>query len=247
MRLARTSVIAYVGKAARALPRIRARIVKTGHKTAQNHVDKVIPPTDLQSVRPGLFVPSAPIHYTRVHPQPFYLVFNLTGYEADKLRVIFRDVCAGEHHILPDHDSFFVTKIVESIAFVDSATPYAQHIEICFCSFGNKIIVFFYVDRPDKAFRRHPIRPFYKNLLPVYDEFISRNIFPDRFLQEFYFPKSQSSSPLINDLSVPYKFHLIGVQRLRTFPRRIPQPRIVDAKVLKIFLPFYSALERFPL
>ena len=70
---------------------------------------------------------------------------------------VFGVGAAGEHEILPNHNSVAVCKLIEGVCFVDAATPDADHVGVAFHEVAEGCFVAFLAKAGQQGVARNPV------------------------------------------------------------------------------------------
>jgi hypothetical protein len=163
-----------------------------------------------------------------VVPESFNVVYEFLLHIL-KLRWSRRIHPISEHELLPDHDSFFVTDIVESVVFVGSTTPDSNEVEISLnCGF-NSIDIDLFRDSRHEHIRRDIICSLRKNPYAINDE-VEALAYSVILLHELDGSETDIVGLLVNDLIVGNKLKSHWVQILFAVSSRPPESWVVYGK-----------------
>ena len=93
-------------------------------------------------------------------------------------------LCTGEHKVLPYHYSQFIAQFIKLFVFVNSSTPYPQHIHIRFSCHIKKFFVIFRLYPGQNVISRYPIGTLCKYAFTInskYEAFTFDVFFPYQF------------------------------------------------------------------
>src|SRR5205085_7858218 len=108
-------------------------------------------------MNPLVFVVAAPQRHAGMVAQTAYLVTRLGFYLLDKAARMLWIHGASKHKILPDQDTQLIAELVEDLMFIDSTTPYPQHVHMGLLRCSQQHVIAFCANRPDKRGSGDPI------------------------------------------------------------------------------------------
>jgi hypothetical protein len=103
------------------IPRRKRRLEPSFRIAAVRVVLQFVPLEDLV-----VFIIPSPHHQRRMRPQPPHILPSFELHALQKSR-IGRIIATSEREVLPHQDPKLVAGVEESIVFVDSSAPYADH------------------------------------------------------------------------------------------------------------------------
>ena len=142
---------------------------------------------------------------------------------------ILRKNPAGQHHILEDHDTLFITGIQEMLRLINTSAPDTQHGYIGIHNPADIIIVFLIPDFSVNTVKRYPIGPADKKPLSVHAEKKASPPFI-LLLNQFHRANAESEASFIQNTVFSPQANPYLIEKRIPIRSGPPQPGLIQGK-----------------